>query len=165
MNLHCVPDTMSAEPSPAKWKSIVVALVGLVFCGIGIFGLREKAALEKSNSVVDASITESRIMRTKYALSHEVRYEFKLTPDSSTHTRGDFLGRSNLWSTLPESDWNKATAEGRLAVRYNPADPENNAPQVAMPKSSDCWTLIVLGGVLLIGVFLVEKSRRKPPIA
>lgn len=156
---------MNAEPSPPKWKSIVTTLIGLVFCGIGIFGLREKAALERSVSVIEATITESRVMRTKSGLSHEVRYEFKPAPDSPAHTRGDFLGRSNLWSTLPESDWDKATAEGRLAVRYDPADPANNAPQTAMPKSSDCWTVIILGSVLLAGVVLVEMSRRKSPTA
>jgi len=141
-------------------NSIFLILLGLAFVGLGVMSLRQTNALLESKSVATAVVTESRISPTKRETLYEVRY--LLAPNAQTPPvgRSDFFGRKDLWSSLPEEEWDQANKTKRLAVRYDPANISNNAPVAQLPKAYDAWAAIGGGGLLLLCLIFI-KPRAK----
>src|SRR5438105_4351144 len=117
---------MTKQRLPSRGKVVLIALLPIAFLTLGIMDLSDTIALHRSNKVVDARITEHRIMSTRFGLSHEVKYIFSEGPNSPPIGRMGFLGDS-LWSTLPETEWRKAVESGYLSVKCDPSKVGNNA--------------------------------------
>lgn len=141
----------------------VVALIILCGVGLGIFGtLSKKGAdeLKADSQTIEARITTSEIREKNGKKSHSVKYAFAVAEGQPEVTRGDFLGRKDLWSTLAESEYQSAVSSGKLKVRYAKTNPANNMPESESGESSAAlfWGL---GGVfLVIGIIgLVRRVR------
>ncbi len=152
---------MTPKKLPTRLHVAFVGLLAVAFIGLGTFGVWETLGVLRSQSVATARVTESREMLTRHGLSYEVRYVFSPAAGSPEIRRSDFLGRSDLWSSLPEADWKKAVDSQLLQIRFDPSHPGNNAPVQAPPSIWDSITPLVLGGVLLLIVVGVERLRRK----
>ena len=142
---------------------VLSAVLGVAFTALGVCGVMQAVALQRSKSVAVARVVESRMMTTRRGgVSYEIRYRFSPAPGSPEIGRSDFLGRSNLWSPLPEADWQAATATNRLSVRFDSSQPGNNAPDVAVPGSlGDSSTLLCLGIGLGVAAVCGEIFRRR----
>ena len=152
---------MSESKPSLFWGSVVVGILALGFMGLGAAGVHEKQELEKNGRDIEAKVTDTRIMRGKSGTTHELQYSFQLEGEGKTYTRCDFLGRSNLWSTLPEDEWETVRRAGKIRVRYVPGDPGNNAPAAHPPKWSDIWTAFGIGMVLLFILIVSTFAPRK----
>lgn len=152
---------MSTAGPASLWSSACGAAIALAFLWMGVNGWYERNALEKNGQNIEAKVTNSRISHGKSGTSHQIQYVFQVEAGGKEHTRGDFLGRSNLWSTLPEAKWRLAVETERVMIRYASTRPENNAPVDQQPGLGDIWTVLILGGVLLVGVLLGCLTPRK----
>lgn len=156
---------MAQGPQHSVTKRHVVgcALVALAFTAFGAVALLETLALHRSESVTVARVVESRTLtKQRGGVSFEVRYAFSPAPDSPEFGRSDFLGRTNLWSSLPEPDWQAAIATKQLKVRFDPNHPGNNAPDVSLPGSlGDSSTLLFLGIAFGVSAVCAEIARRR----
>lgn len=155
--LACVSD---AAPVPL-WKSACAGAMALAFLWLGVNSWHDRQVLEKNGKNIEAHVTGSRRVHDRGGASHEIRYVFQAEEDGKEHTRGDFLGRSNLWSTLPEEKWLEVHANGRVMIRYVPSHPDNNAPVDHLPGLVDAWAAIIIGAFLLLGVLLVCFTPRQ----
>ncbi len=152
---------MTPPKTSSRMQVFCLFLLGLVFFCLGAFELPNTFAVIRSQSVVNARVVDSRVMATKYGLSYEVRYAFSLGSAAPEFVRSDYLGRSDLWSTLPEDAWREAVATQRLQVRYDPKNPGNNGPDVSLPSVWDSLTPIILG-VFILGIAVATgRMRRK----
>ncbi len=144
---------------PSRATVVILTLMALALLAFGILNRLDTVALEKSDKVVDARVTNSRIVTGKRTTTYEVQYSFVPSPGTEAIGRADLLGRKDLWSTIPEEDWNKAVRSLRLAVRVDPAKPGNNAPVAGMPKAIDEYCFIGVGGLLLL--FAIYEGIRR----
>jgi hypothetical protein len=139
---------------------VLIGLLGGVFLLLGIPSLADTILLRSSDAEAVARVTDSRIVSAKYGLSHEVRYVFAVG-GSEKVTRSDFLGRSDLWSTIPEEVWRVATVSKDLPVRYLRVMPSRNAPVAGLPSIWDDLTILGLGGLIFgFAVFAAWKRWR-----
>lgn len=94
------------QPQPVTVLHVLAAaLFAVTFIILGALSLQQTVSLWQSESVAIARVVESRTMRTRRGgTSFEVRYLFSPTPGAAEIARSDFLGRTNLWSPLPEPD-------------------------------------------------------------
>jgi hypothetical protein len=153
------------QQRPVQKRHIVsCGLVAVAFTAMGGVSFLETLALHRSTSVAVARVVESRTMRNRRGgFSYEVRYAFAPSPGAPEIGRSDFFGRTNLWSSLPEADWQAATATNRLAVRFDARNPCNNAPDVAITRGrGDSGTLLGLGiGLALLALYGEVVRRRQ----
>jgi len=126
---------------------VLIGLLGGAFLLLGIPSLADTILLRSSDAEATSRVTDSRIVSTKYGLSHEVRYVFAVEGAADV-TRSDFLGRSNLWSTIPEEVWRVATVSKELRVRYLRVMPSRNAPVSGLPSPWDDLTILGLGALI-----------------
>ena len=150
-----------------KTHVVLCALAAVAFTALGGMSFIETLALHRSKAVAVARVVESRTMTNRRGgVSYEVRYAFAPTPGSPEIGRSDFLGRTNLWSSLPEAEWQAAIATNHLTVRFDPGHPGNNAPDVAIPRSiGDSGTLLALGVGLGLLALCGEVVRRRQLLA
>ena len=128
---------------------------------MGGSGLHETLSVRRSQSFATARVIESREMLTRFGMSYDVKYVFSPAEGESEIGRGDFTGRSALWSSLPQDRWMVAVATGQIRVRYDPRSPINNAPEDNLPSIWDQIAPLVLGAFLLTCVVVVERMRLK----
>lgn len=147
----------------AKWHIVFCALVAMAFTALGAVDLLKNVTLHRSKSVAVARVVESRTRSKRYGgVSFEVRYVFAPAPGFPEFERCDFLGRTNLWSSLPEPDWQAAIAVKQVKVRFDPGDPGNNAPDVSLPGSlGDSSAILLLGFGFGIAAMCGEVVRRR----
>ena len=142
---------------------VLIGLFGLGFVSLGVPGLVDTMRLRSSSSVAEARVTDSRILSTKYGLSHEIRYVFDVAGVGAV-TRSDFLGRSDLWSVIPEEVWRTVTETKRIEVRYLPDKVSRSAPVVRLPNPWDDLTVTALGAAPLgFAVFVLWKRWKQMP--
>lgn len=155
---------MPDQQKPLITKKLVLfgVLFGLALMAFGAIDLAKTIALHRSKSVAVARVVESRQMiKRRGGVSFEIRYAFSPAPGSPEIGRADFLGRTNLWSPLPEPDWLAATATNQLKVRFDPGHPGNNAPDVSLPKLRDSSTAMLLGVGFCVSTICAEVVRRR----
>lgn len=147
--------------SVTKWQVVFGVLIALAFTVLGALSLWKTVALLRSESVAVARVVESpTVTKRRGGVSYEVRYVFAPAPGLAEIRRGDFLGRANLWSSLPEQDWQAATAAKQVKVRFEPGDPGNNAPTVSLPGVGDSIIILVLGVGFGVTAICGELHRR-----
>lgn len=101
-----------------------------LLCGLEI---SDELRLRREGAEVDARVVARRASERGRV---EVRYRFDAPgADPRGFTRCDRTGRCALWSTLPASALEDA-GEGRVRVRYLPADPRVNRPAAPAPGVS-----------------------------
>ena len=146
-----------------KWHIVFCALVAMAFTVLGAVDLVKNFTLHRSESVAVARVVESRSIRKRQGgVSFEVRYVFASAPGFPEFERCDFLGRKNLWSSLPEPDWQAAIEAKQLKVRFDSGDPSNNAPDVSLPGSlADSSAILLLGIAIGVAVVYGEVVRRR----
>lgn len=152
------------QPQPVTVLHVLAAaLFAVAFIILGALSLQQTVSLWQSESVAIARVVESRTMRKRRGgTSFEVRYLFSPTPGAPEIARSDFLGRTNLWSPLPEPDWQVATDTMRLPVRFDPRHPGNSVPNVSVPTTlADSAALLGLGLVCGGAVVYAERARRR----
>lgn len=128
---------------------------------LGIFSLKDELSLEKNSLLIESEVINWRIHNSKYNKnSHEVQYTFSLPNDPVKYSRGDFMGRKNLWSELPVKLWDETKATKKVTVIYNSKNPWNSK----IPGKSrfpDIYTMLILGGFSsLMCIFAILKLRR-----
>lgn len=145
-----------------KLHVLGTALASAAFTMLGGFSLHQAVSLRLSESVAIARVVESRAIPMRRGdTSYEVRYVFSPEPGAPEIARSDFLGRSNLWSPLPEPEWKVATDTMQLPIRYDPRRPGNNTPEVSVPDNlKDSAAMLVLG-LIIGGVALFAELRRR----
>lgn len=161
-NFAAMRTAQRPQYSIRKRHVVCCALLALAFTAFGAIALLETLALHHSESVTVARVIESRTLTThRSGVSFEVRYAFSPAPDSPEIGRSDFLGRTNLWSSLPEPDWQAASTTKQLKVRFDPNHPGNNAPDVSLPGSlGDSSILLLLGIAFGASAICTEIVRR-----
>jgi hypothetical protein len=145
---------------PSRGHVAIVGLLAAVFVGLGALDLPHTLALLQSHSVATARVVDFRTMTNRRQTSHDVRYVFSPNEGAPEIGRSDFLGRSNLWASLPEPVWKNAVATRLLTVRYDPSRPTNNAPDASLPSLWDSIAPMGLGLVLGIVVARFEYLRK-----
>jgi hypothetical protein len=152
---------MTSNKLPTRTHVAVVGLMALIFIGVGAFGLHETLAVIQSPSVATGRVIDSRMNPTRYGLSCDVRYVFAPAQGQQEVGRSDFLGRSDLWSSLPQDLWKIAVSTGQIVIRFDTNNPTNNAPEAALPGIWDSITPLVIGSFLALVVVGVERMRLK----
>ncbi|GEP44627.1 hypothetical protein BGE01nite_39180 [Brevifollis gellanilyticus] len=146
--------------SPRVTAGLILAGIAMLLLGVGCW--QSLRALTRDGQVVEAKVTESQHEEKGDKSTYRLRYAFKPAADGPEVTRNDFLGRKNLWSALPQSDYDAAVKAGVIQVRYVPKNPGNNAPVASLPKPSDIWVMIGGGAFLIliavIGWFVQKKK-------
>jgi hypothetical protein len=125
---------------------------------LGSAALVNAARLTFEGQVVDAVVTDARVMQSRRGTSFEVRYAFSVPGDPARYTAEDETGRANLWETLAdEPTWRAATTVGHVQVQYLPSDPHVNRPLAGTGASfgEDQAAGLGLGLCLLIPSVLV----------
>lgn len=144
-----------------SYKGVVLLLViGVAFITLGVLAQKESAEMQAGSQEIEARVTQSKIVEKKGKKTYEVQYAFKASPESAEVTRGDYFGRTNLWSTLPETIYNEAVASGKLKVRYATCNPTNSEP-LATPRGTGNERFMLGGGGVVIVVALIGFIRKR----
>lgn len=126
----------SASP-PRTERPSILALLGLlvgVAVGGGITWLGGQAIaneieLRLSGATTVATVTGSRVMRSRRGETLEVRYAFSIPGDPTVYRHEDETGRSDLWTSVEDATvYGAAVSTGRLEVLYLPRAPSVNRP-------------------------------------
>jgi hypothetical protein len=152
---------MNEAQMPSKLNVAFVGLLVCAFLGLGIPNLWDNISLHQKGESTEARVVNSRVMSTRFGLSHEVQYVFKVALNKPLVGRSDYLGREDLWSSLPETKWQEAVSRGFVSIKYHPDNPGNNAPVDGMPDYLDDCVPIFLGLVLLTGIIVIERKRHQ----
>ncbi|MEK7951541.1 DUF3592 domain-containing protein [Luteolibacter soli] len=146
-----------------EWLYIIpLAFISITLIGTGVFTLPRTIALDRSQSVVTAKvIAEQKRPDSRTGPSYDVKYIFSPAPGLPEIGPSDFLGRSLVWVSLPEAAWNEATTTKTLQVKFDPANPANNAPVANRRGIWDNIGMITLGGLLLL--ITIFAGRSVPP--
>lgn len=144
-----------------SYKGIALFLViGVAFITLGVLEKKQGAELQAGNQEIEARVTQSKIVEKKGKKTYEVQYAFKASPESAEVTRGDYFGRTNLWSTLPETIYNEAVASGKLKVRYATSNPSNSEPAAA-PRGAGDDRFMFGGGGVAVAIALIGFVRKR----
>jgi hypothetical protein len=154
---------VQTQHTVAKWHIVFCTLVAIVLMALGAVDLFKNVNLYLSESVAVARVVESRkIPNRRGGVSFEVRYVFVPAPGFPEFERCDFLGRTNLWSSLSEPDWQAAIAAKQVKVRFDPVDPGNNAPDASLPSClGDSSAILLLGFGFGVAAVYGEVVRRR----
>ena len=156
---------MSLDHKRRGFAILFLGALGVVFVCLGLPSAIDTLALQRSEAVADAQVVDARTVATKYGMSYELRYVFLVGADHREVKRSDFLGRTDLWSSLPQGTWDLALKSKIVKVRYDLQNPGNNAPAAKLPDLADDLTPVGLGFVLLalaiIGGYGWWKERRQ----
>lgn len=129
---------------------VIMALGGAPIVVLAGLDLGPEVALRTTGERVAATVTDHRTMRSsRRGTSHQVRYRFEWAGHRYTHS--DATGRSNLWTSLPESDWNRAVKSGKVPVLVLPQAPRHNRLVAARFPLGDKLAGLGLGLTLLVG--------------
>jgi len=153
--------------TPKKIPSTThIAIIGLLAAGsiyMGAFDLRDTLTILASKSVTTARVVDSQVVPTRFGMSYDVHYLLSPGPGLPEVGRCDFLGRTNLWSSLPEQEWRAAVETKILQVRYDPNRPTINAPVISPPKVADSITPLAMGALFLFlvvgGLYVRLKNK------
>lgn len=145
--------------------TVLLILAGIALSLIGIGSQRFHEALKRDGQVIEAKVTENQETTKNGNTTYRLRYSFQPTAGGPIVTRKDFLGRSNLWSTLPKPDYDAAVKSGTLQVRYVPSNPGNNAPVAGFPKDADAWVGIGVGALLVLLAVIIWFAQKKKTAA
>ncbi len=144
-----------------RWLLIAVAVMLVVLLGLLISTILNESALQSNGVTIIATVTDSQISektgRYQSGYSYDIRYSFQV--NGAVYTYSDATGRRNLWSSIPESVWNEATATNQIQVIYQPDNPWNNRPTINNP---DMAAFIVLGIILvaiLVPLFIAIRRQ------
>jgi hypothetical protein len=142
---------------------LLAVFVSPVVLYLGILFLQDEFALNKAGEVTDALVTDIRSQGRNY----DVKYRFSVDNGLTWYSRADRTGRRDLWSSLPEEQWQIAQATGRVQIVFLHTDPWVNRP-IAYPYTvspiGDKVTAIVCLGIapwVLIPVVIAADMRRR----
>jgi hypothetical protein len=110
--------------------------------------------LKRFSATTEAEVVETRVSSDSHGLpNYDIRYRFRTQPLGPWFTREEpATGRSDLWSVLPQEEWERARGSGRLTVAYVPDDPHINRPASTQSSSAtDSLAGLIIGLVLLVG--------------
>lgn len=154
------PPPLAPKKRPAA-LAILGALVGLVLGTLlsyaGTIEVISELRLREGAATIEAKVRDTRIMTsTRTGDSFELQYTFEVPGSSTTYSRTDATGRTDLWASVPEGEWQAARKSKKLTVSYLPADPWNNRPAHAdeMPLG-DPIAGVVLGLVFALPCLLL----------
>jgi hypothetical protein len=152
------------KPSVAALLGLLVGLaLGVLLTTLGALAVLGELRLRAGGSTAVATVRDTRVMRsTRSPDSFEVLYQFTLPGSAVVYSQRDETGRTNLWASLPEGDWQVAKKTKTLAVSYLPEDPWNNRPlrSAAMPLG-DPIAGMVLGLVFAVPCLLLTVGWLK----
>ena len=138
----------------ARGRVVVAVLalsVGTAFVYIAWPDVRDAWRLDRSRATVDAQVVEARTMTGQhFETIYDVRYRFRIPGLGEWFTRRERgTGRSDLWSSLDQPEWERARASGVLRVVYVPDDPSVNRPASRVGSSkADAWAGLIIGAAL-----------------
>lgn len=138
-------------------------LLGVVLILVGAMSHLEEKALNSSGQLIEANVINWRIHNSRTANnSHEIQFSFTL--NSVNYTHSDFLGRSNLWSSLTENHWLETKTTKKILIEYEPDNPWNN--RVKGKRSFEDHAVAILAGIswIFLMAFLSKTSKNQKRI-
>ena len=148
---HLILDLLRTRRGRIVVATLTTAL-GALFLHIAQPDADDLRRLKKSGATVDADVVETRISHgTHFDTSYDVRYRFRLAGSDRWFTREERgTSRTDLWSSLPKDQWERAKQDGLVRVVYVIDDPRINRP-VANASESDALSILWVSWVVLIG--------------
>jgi hypothetical protein len=126
--------------------SVVWVLVSVAFVLLVSLELDREASLLQDGVITTANITDYRVSyrfsRTNSGDSYDVQYQFSLDNGASVYTSSDATGRSNLWRSIPKSEYETAITSGKIEILYLPQNPWVNRPLKS--DAADLGTLLII---------------------
>jgi hypothetical protein len=153
--MYGVETVISRALQTRRGRAVVAVgalLLGAGFMYVGWPDVRDVWRLEHHHATADAEVVNRRTMKgDHYETIYDLRYRFQAPGRGDqwfTRTERS-TGRSDLWITLDEDEWNKARNSGQVAVLYVLDDPRINRPASKESSSkADAWTGLIMGTVL-----------------
>jgi hypothetical protein len=142
---------------PARAAAFALLLAGVALLALAIGGLKDELRLRGRGLITEAAVTDWRVSGRKF----QVRYLVHI-PGSGVFSRTESVPwtRRNLWSSLPQPEWERTRTDPKVLVRYLLADPGINRPE---SENGIPWGYVLSGllGLALTGFFsAVLLSRR-----
>jgi hypothetical protein len=131
---------------------LVIAFIwiamGVFFIAIGVSDAYREYRLLHVGMTTMATVTEKRYFsRDPLPGIYSVRYRYEV--GNNFYTLGDFLGRTNLWATIPNARWSETPVLGQLPVRYLPDRPSVSVPTDTKSGAYDSAAAAVIGLILI----------------
>ena len=152
--------------------AVLAILLGGLFTFIAWPDVRDARRLKRSRAFTDAEVVAADNSGTLSSPEYRVRYRFRVEGRDDWLTRGEpGTVRTDLWSTLPKDEWERAKATGRVRVVYLPEDPRvNRAASAESSAAGDSTGGLALGLILMVGGalwlgWMIGRDMLMPPPA
>jgi len=144
--------------------ALVFALpLGLALFCISFVEWRSEDRLLQQGKVVEAEVTDLAIhSQTAYGPLPEVydiRYRFRVGNLDVWYSKGDWIGRRNLWSSLSRPDWQQAQRTRRIDVVYLPHNPWTNFPVKFDDLNNVARDMVFFAFVVIVSLMLAIYAR------
>jgi hypothetical protein len=157
---NAIKRLLEQSPAARAVAAAMLVVIGLLFLHLIQHVLREVRMLERDHGTVTAEVTQYRKYRNSPSIwtNYDLKYQFQLQDGGPIFIRTEspvFGGTEEVWSSLPQCDWEKATQSGKVEVEYYRPDPTISTPVAELNGNS--WIifwgttvgiLITLGGII-----------------
>ena len=133
-----------------------------LFC-ISFVEWRLEVRLLQQGEVVEAEVTDLAV-HTQSAYSsfpwvYDIRYRFRVGNLDVWYSKGDWIGRRNLWSSISELDWQEAQRTQRIDVVYLPDNPWINFPVKSDDLNNVARDMVFFLFVVIVSLMLAIYAR------
>ena len=155
---------MHLELRPVRLLAFVLALsLGLALFCITFMEWKSEDRLPQQGKVVEAEVTELAIHgQTAYASvpwTYDIRYHFRVGNPDVWYSKGDWIRRRNLWSTISRPDWQEAQRTQRIDVVYLPDNPWTNFPVKSDDLNNVARDMVFFLFVVIVSLMLAIYAR------
>ena len=107
--------------------SVVWLVISLGLVLVTSVELDHEASLSQDGKELQAIVTDNRISvthtRSGEQISYDVQYQFSVDDGRSMITASDATGRTNLWRSIPQPDYDAAVTSGKIDILYLSQNP------------------------------------------
>jgi hypothetical protein len=133
-----------------------------LFC-ISFVEWRLEVRLLQQGEVVEAEVTDLAIhgqsAYSSFPWEYDIRYRFRVGNLDAWYCKGDWIGRRNLWSSLPRPNWEEAQRTQRIDVVYLPDNPWTNSPVKSDDVNNVARDWIFFAFVFIVSLMLAIYAR------
>lgn len=143
------PARPPVHPAITLVLGLFLAAGGVPITYLGAAEIGPEVELRTTGTRTKAKLVDTRIREFRRRTSYDLKYRFKVK--GKTYTITDATGQKNLWTGVPEDEWNKAKRTGEVPIVYLKRDPWHNRPINAGMPLGDKIAGLGLGLTLLLG--------------